>query len=603
VVNTTDRVGEATTLAASTSSSEHPARPLGVVNVAPAPAPDADFELGPLLGEGGMGRVLSARQTSLDRPVATKFLRNQKGDPAALIREALVTGRLEHPNIVPVHMLATTSEGAPFFAMKRVEGIPWNEALAAGQPLVEALEVLTRVCDAVSFAHAQHVLHRDIKPANVLVGAFGEVYLVDWGLAVSLVPDPVLPLASAAGFAGTPAYLAPEMAKDDSSEVSAQSDVYLLGATLYEVLTGQLPHQGSSPAEAVAVALAGHEPTFEKSVPRELAGICRRAMAKAPADRFPGVRAFRQALTDYLRHREALAFFEQAQHRLVQLEQVTLQKVKGLEGSVLGLTAHAAFSECRFGFEQVRRLWPEFEDARHGLQKALRLMAEHEVAAHDARAARILLAQLEVAPRELVAAIEREEEQQKLRMARFAILEHESMDREVDLALGEKRNFALAFGVMALVGSIAIHAALEAHLVTPSHPLAMLVFGVPLVWSELFSRVLSRQVSLNLAQRRLVNGLKVSGWGSVSLWSLSWAMDVPVLTTLAFHYLFIAFIWLITAVLFHRRAAIITVSSGIAAVLSALFPPFTILFGGVCSFLGFATLSWTQAQTPTVKQR
>ncbi len=303
-----DRLEDATTL----TSGPHalPGFPEGlsalpVATVAVAPAPHADFELGDVIGAGGMGQVISARQTALDRTVAAKFLRGKAGDAGALVREAIITGRLEHPNIVPVHVLAVTSAGAPFFTMKRIEGTPWSTALAAGQPLLEALEVLGRVCDAVAFAHARDVLHRDVKPSNVMVGNFGEVYLVDWGLAVSLTPDTVLPLASTSSFAGTPAYLAPEMAAGDGPALCPQTDVYLLGATLYEVLTGRPPHQGAGPGDAVSVALEGKVPVFEASVPPRLAAICRKAMAKLPAERHASAQAFKEAITGYLRHREA----------------------------------------------------------------------------------------------------------------------------------------------------------------------------------------------------------------------------------------------------------------------------------------------------------
>ncbi|MCA3016602.1 MAG: serine/threonine protein kinase, partial [Myxococcaceae bacterium] len=295
---------------------QEPLPGLPQVTAEASPAPRADFELGETIGTGGMGRVVAARQTVLDRPVATKFLKTPDGDASALLREAIVTGRLEHPNIVPVHLLAVTQSGAPFFAMKRVDGSPWSEALARGQPLLEALEVLLKVCDAVSFAHARGVLHRDIKPDNVLVGSFGEVYLVDWGLAVALGPDEVLPPAASAPFAGTPAYMAPEMAAGLGAALCVQSDVYLLGATLYEVLTGRLPHRAETPAGVVTVAFKGQPPEFDKPVPPELASICTRAMAKAPADRFPTVAAFKEALASYLRHREAWVIYEQARQRL-----------------------------------------------------------------------------------------------------------------------------------------------------------------------------------------------------------------------------------------------------------------------------------------------
>jgi serine/threonine-protein kinase len=228
--------------------------------------------------------------------------------------------------------------------MKRVEGRPWSELLTSPRLLVDHLETLVRVCDAVAFAHARGVLHRDIKPDNVMVGSFGEVYLVDWGLAVSLVPDAVLPLAADAGLAGTPAYMAPEMAAGDGRSLSERTDVYLLGATLYEILTGRLPHRGTNSEAVLAAALASPPPEFERPVPEELAAICTKAMAKRPDDRHQGAQAFKQAITEYLRHREAYLLFEQAQRGLKQLEGAL---GAGLLASQSGLQVHTVFAECR----------------------------------------------------------------------------------------------------------------------------------------------------------------------------------------------------------------------------------------------------------------
>lgn len=559
-------------------------------------AAGADFSLGETLGTGGMGHVVVAEQVALHRPVAAKFARRPREDAPALVREAIVTGRLEHPNIVPVHLLAATPEGTPFFVMKRVEGAPWSDALARGQPLVEALEVLVKVCDAVAFAHSRRVLHRDLKPSNVLLGAYGEVYLVDWGLAVSLVPDPYLPLASEAPGGGTPAYLAPEMAARDGAAVSERTDVYLLGATLYELLAGRPPRATGSVEAALEAARAGVVPPLDGEVPRELAGLCQRALSKSPAARPPGALAFKQELVEYLRHREAYALYEQAQHRLVRLEQVIAQQRVGAEASHLGLTAHAAFSECRFGFEQVRRLWPEFDDARRGLQRALLLMAEHEVAHHDARAARILLAQLDAPPAALLEAIEREETEVSQRQARLAVLEREAEDREIDRALGPKYGLALGFGVLTFTAALVVHGLVEAGRLALSTPLGLAVFSVPLAWSTLAAVVLRRRAHVNAAQRRIVNGFRGSALTSVAWWCAAWAADLPPVTALALSYLVVSANWLIGALLFHRRAAIVAATSALAAALALAFPRYAVLAGGACALVGFSTLAWTQAR-------
>jgi serine/threonine-protein kinase len=212
------------------------------------------------LGEGGMGRVLLARQRSLARDVAVKVLKPETADAdgaLSLLREAVVMGGVEHPNIVPVHALGRDDRGHPVLVMKRIEGTSWRALLdddahptwtallaAHGDRVSAHLEVLMRVADAAHFAHARGVIHRDIKPENVMVGAFGEVYLVDWGIAIRVgrtQPDG----DGAFRIRGTPAYMAPEMIGGDPTRLDARTDVYLLGATLHEVLTRTPRHRGA----------------------------------------------------------------------------------------------------------------------------------------------------------------------------------------------------------------------------------------------------------------------------------------------------------------------------------------------------------------------
>ncbi|MBL8933652.1 MAG: serine/threonine protein kinase, partial [Archangium sp.] len=226
-----------------------------------------------LLGRGGMGVVRLSTQQSLNRKVAVKSLRPDRAGESeieALVAEAWRTGRLEHPNILPVYSLRLLPDGQPELVMKRIEGRSWSEELRANPVFVDStlrreslsrhLLVLGQVCHALHFAHARGLVHRDVKPDNVMLGAFGEVYLVDWGIATA--PGP------ARGLAGTPAYAAPEMLGGDGV-LSAATDVYLLGAVLFEVLTGQPPHLRATPSEVLASILQS-EPQLSPSVPREL---------------------------------------------------------------------------------------------------------------------------------------------------------------------------------------------------------------------------------------------------------------------------------------------------------------------------------------------
>jgi len=213
-----------------------------------SPADSPDYELLGVIGEGGMGVVYAARQSAIARTVAVKMLKQSNGQSSEqrekFISEAVVTGELDHPNIVPIYDLGSNDSGALFYSMKRVKGTPWNDEVKT-KSLTENLHILLRVADAVAFAHANGVLHRDLKPENVMLGDFGEVLVMDWGLARI---SPEFPNADSVTqsdvMGGTPAYMAPEMATGPIDEITITSDVYLLGAILFEIIAGRPPHTG-----------------------------------------------------------------------------------------------------------------------------------------------------------------------------------------------------------------------------------------------------------------------------------------------------------------------------------------------------------------------
>lgn len=219
---------------------------------------ELDYVVGALIGKGGGGRVFEARQVSANRTVALKRLLPEYADipvkRARFLREALLAAEFDHPNLLAVYDVGNDQDGQPFFTMPRVEGIPWSKSIRE-RALSDNLAILAKLADAVAHLHARGVVHRDLKPANVLLGPHGEILLIDWGLAAKL-PEPGkgrgLPPDAEAG--GTPLYMSPEMARDDRTLIGYASDVYLLGAILYEILTGTPPHIAKTTEESLTHA-------------------------------------------------------------------------------------------------------------------------------------------------------------------------------------------------------------------------------------------------------------------------------------------------------------------------------------------------------------
>jgi CRP-like cAMP-binding protein/tRNA A-37 threonylcarbamoyl transferase component Bud32 len=280
------------------------------------------------IARGGMASIQRAFDRQVLRPVAVKRVdpeRSQNLDEAAqlLVEEAQITGQLDHPHIVPVYDLLIGEDGAPMFTMKLVRGQTLSELIRASAgpshtpaELRRILDVFLKVCDAVAFAHSRGVIHRDLKPDNVMIGSHQQVYVMDWGCAL-LVPRRassearvMLPPGSSRRAApdtvlGTAAYMAPEQAYGRIAEIDERTDVYALGAILYEVLALRPPHLGSTVVEAVRAAQTARVTPPEQvrpgvPMPRALAQIAMRALARAPDDRFPGVQALRDAVERFV---------------------------------------------------------------------------------------------------------------------------------------------------------------------------------------------------------------------------------------------------------------------------------------------------------------
>ncbi len=274
------------------------------------------------IGQGGTAEVRRVLDQELQRTVAIKLLRAEHaGHTAAaqrFVTEARVMSRLEHPGILPVYDLGRTGDGRPWFTMKEVRGRTLASLIHDGEPLRRLIEVFRVVCDAIAYAHASGVLHRDIKPANILVGDFGEVLVVDWGLSrpVSESADDLdeTEVPGQLKISGTPSYMSPEAAAGEAPGVAA--DVFTLGATLFELLTGSVPFTGSSPMAVVARILGGDMPVpHGPHLDPELVRLCTDAMQREP-DRRPSAVEVARRVGEWLegaRVRErALGLVEQA---------------------------------------------------------------------------------------------------------------------------------------------------------------------------------------------------------------------------------------------------------------------------------------------------
>lgn len=290
------------------------------------------------LGSGGVGIVDSCFDPNLSRYVALKKLQpnlqEKHPETTRFLREARVMAQLEHPHIVPVHEMGVTDDGTPYFSMKKVRGSTLrvilnelrdgNKELAKEYTLRTLLDIFRDVGQAVAFAHSRGIIHRDLKPANVLLGEFGEVLLVDWGLAklvgsggdnndIPAAADLDTPSPDSVNdgnitlegiVSGTPAYMAPEQALGKISELNGQTDVYGLGAILYETLTYERMIQGETIREALHNVV--HTPITpprkrapEQRIPRDLEAICMKAVEKNPDNRYSSVKELLLDLNNY----------------------------------------------------------------------------------------------------------------------------------------------------------------------------------------------------------------------------------------------------------------------------------------------------------------
>jgi serine/threonine protein kinase len=297
----------------------------------------ARYTLGERIGEGGMGEVYVSTDHVIGREIAMKVIRTERGShPDArsrFLREARVQGQLEHPSIVPVYDLGRDAKGSAFFTMRRLRGKTFEQViqeLQSGVPSAvrewtrhKLLTAFTSLCLAIDFAHSRGVVHRDLKPDNVMLGDFGEVYVLDWGLAkvvgsaapeserareYGVTPDPIVDESARTAIGavmGTPGYMAPEQAIGDGGRVDARTDVYALGALLFEILALTPLHERGTSDEVIRSTVQGVDarPSVRakaREIAPELDAICVRATAVKTEDRYASAREIYEAVESFL---------------------------------------------------------------------------------------------------------------------------------------------------------------------------------------------------------------------------------------------------------------------------------------------------------------
>lgn len=348
------------------------------------------YSVGDEFARGGMGRILRARDRRLGRPVAIKVLRHDSDAARArFMREVRITARLQHPAIVNILEAGTLPDGAPFYAMKLVTGEPLDAVIADRRSLADRLGLLPQVIavvDALAYAHSVRVIHRDLKPSNVLVGAFGETVVIDWGLAKDLAaagdeldvpadPHPTAVADTEAGAVmGTAAYMPPEQARGEA--VDERADVYSLGAMLYHILAGARPYAGKSDVMAAVVSgpphgLDGRTP----GIPADLVAIMHKAMARDPAERYRTA----GELADDLKNFQTGQLVAAHQYTLRELLRRWLRRHR----TPIAVAAVAVAVLAALGIVSVRRILVERTRTEQQRTKTERSIANAALAAED----------------------------------------------------------------------------------------------------------------------------------------------------------------------------------------------------------------------------
>jgi tetratricopeptide (TPR) repeat protein len=376
------------------------------------------YEIGLEIARGGMGVVHVARDTALNREVAVKVLRPEFAGRTTIARrfveEAQIAGQLQHPGVPPVYDRGTLPDGRPFMALKLIKGETLSDKLEAGEggtlrSLADLLVVFEKVCDAVAYAHGHGVIHRDLKPNNIMVGAHGEVQVMDWGLAKVLTsgreetrnasedgspPGTVIETSrepdsktQAGSLLGTPAYMPPEQAKGEVNRVDARADVFALGAVLCELLTGDPPYTGTSEEVRAKAVIGQVGPAFGWldgcGEDPELVALAKTCLSPDPADRPPdagavaaAVVAYRAGVESRLRRAELAAARAEAKATELRKRRRVQLALGVAAAAVIALVGYGAWRQREQAAERDREQVAARDAARRDLDAALNRAAE-----------------------------------------------------------------------------------------------------------------------------------------------------------------------------------------------------------------------------------
>ncbi|BBM86182.1 protein kinase [Candidatus Uabimicrobium amorphum] len=311
-------------------------------------------------------------------------------DRDKFLAESLASAYLEHPNIVPIHDIQQNDNDEILLAMKLVKGTSWKQLLypkteeekekAKKYSQQTHLQILVNVCNAISYAHSKGIVHCDLKPENIMIGDFGEIYVMDWGIAVDVTDNiddkRTFHKSSITEPMGTPCYMSPELAEGRGQDISYATDIYLLGGILYEILHKKPPRKEKSLWLTLLAAKKGKMPVFDRAIPEELIKICQQALAKNATQRPQNVNSFRIAIEDYFKHYESIIITQKAEKIL---EKCTDKKARGMKKTQL----YEMYTKAITGFEQAINLWQENENAQKSLLKAHNLYTKSAIANDD----------------------------------------------------------------------------------------------------------------------------------------------------------------------------------------------------------------------------